>query len=90
MHQGYCGLENVPLPGRLRTGDDVAIAVSNVINPIALTPNGLPSIASLMSTAQPHIGDQVTANSDQSLLSLQTALKDRSFGSAIDCTARMC
>lgn len=61
LRQGYCGMEAVPLPGRIDSRDDVAVVVSNAVNPIALQGNQLTSLADIVGAVQPQIGSQVQA-----------------------------
>ena len=54
-------MEAVPLPGRMDSRDDVAVVVSNAVNPIALQGNQLTSLADIVGAVQPQIGSQVQA-----------------------------
>ena len=55
-------MEAVPLPGRMDSHDDVAVIVSNAVNPIALQGNQLTSLADIVSAVQLQIGSQVQAH----------------------------
>ena len=59
LHQGYCGLETLPLPGRMDSRDDIAAIVSNALNPLALQGTKFTSLTNLIAAAQPQIGSKV-------------------------------
>jgi hypothetical protein len=61
--QGYCGLEQVSLPGRVQSREDVATAVAAALNPVALragTGTGA-SLQAILAAAAPALGPRVTA-----------------------------
>ena len=59
LQQGYCGLETLPLPGRMDSRDDIAAIVSNTLNPLALHGTKFTSLTNLIAAAQPQIGSKV-------------------------------
>ena len=49
----------IPLPGRMDSRDDIAVIVSNALNPLALQGTKFTSLANLVAAAQPQIGSKV-------------------------------
>ncbi len=52
-------METVPLPGRMDSRDDIAVIVSNTLNPLALQGTKLTSLPNLLEAARPQIGSKV-------------------------------
>ncbi len=59
--QGYCGLEQVALTGRLDSREDVATAVAAAINPAALHASLGTPLGDILRAAGPSLGPQVLA-----------------------------
>lgn len=60
--QGYCGLEPVPLIGRVESREDVATAVAAALNSAALRAAQGTPLNNILAGAGPALGPQVCAH----------------------------